>query len=219
MLAPQDHPKSRVQGGLQTRPAQELGSCLASYLRQPPPRLDERSRPMPCRGAWPNRLYVSSTRLAPHNGLLSRAARKGRGPNAPVAAATSMVRSISRRSIWVSISRLRKFTSVPEALGWLATVQAVQNQLPASIHGQRFNDFVVGNTDIRLQDGCQRQLRGRDGRLPEWTVLVEHCQFPLKGLVKEFMPVLPEEYKKFGPPDPLENRLLGCRWFHGGLPG
>jgi hypothetical protein len=27
------------------------------------------------RRAWPNRLYVSSTRLAPHNGLLSRAAR------------------------------------------------------------------------------------------------------------------------------------------------
>src|SRR5690349_226554 len=41
----------------------------------------------------------ASGRLAPHNGLLSNAARKGRAPKPPVSLATSILRSISRRSI------------------------------------------------------------------------------------------------------------------------
>jgi hypothetical protein len=61
--------------------------------------------PKAFRRACPNKLEVSSTRLAPHNGLLSSAARKGQAPKPPVSLATSIVRSISRRSMFVSMGQ------------------------------------------------------------------------------------------------------------------
>src|SRR5262249_49562964 len=44
----------------------------------------------------------------------------------------------------------------PEALGRLATIQTVQDELPASIHRGGFNNFIVGSSHIGLQDRSQR---------------------------------------------------------------
>jgi hypothetical protein len=63
--------------------------------------------------AWPNRLMVSSTRPAPHNGLESSAARSLPPATRPVTCPYSAtVRSTSRRSRSCSMSRARKLTSV-----------------------------------------------------------------------------------------------------------
>jgi hypothetical protein len=56
---------------------------------------------------------VSSTRPAPHSGLLSKAARNARLPKPPRDAASATVRSTRRRSSPCSISRCRNATSVP----------------------------------------------------------------------------------------------------------
>src|SRR5690242_19842983 len=69
--------------------------------------------PRALRRACPIKLKVSSTRPAPHSGDESSAARSARAPNSPVAAASSTVRSTSRRSRLRSISRLRNPTKVP----------------------------------------------------------------------------------------------------------
>ena len=69
--------------------------------------------PRALRRACPIKLNVSSTRPAPHNGDESSAARSARAPNPFVAAASSTVRSISRRSRLCSISRARNPTRVP----------------------------------------------------------------------------------------------------------
>ena len=69
------------------------------------------------RTACPNRLYVSSTRPAPHNGLLSSAARSAVCPKPLVRAATSTVHSTNRRSRSAAISRSRNATSVPTLNG------------------------------------------------------------------------------------------------------
>ncbi len=60
---------------------------------------------------------MSSTRPAPHRGLESTAARSARTPNPSVAAASSTVRSISRRSRSRSISQARNETKVPSENG------------------------------------------------------------------------------------------------------
>jgi hypothetical protein len=69
--------------------------------------------PRALRRACPIKLKVSSTRPAPHNGLESSAARSARAPNPFVRAASSTVRSTSRRSRSDSISRLRNPTRAP----------------------------------------------------------------------------------------------------------
>ena len=69
--------------------------------------------PRALRRACPIKFKVSSTRPAPHSGDESSAARSARAPNPPVRAASSTVRSISRRSRFFSISRLRNPTRVP----------------------------------------------------------------------------------------------------------
>jgi len=69
--------------------------------------------PRALRRACPIKLNVSSTRPAPHSGEESSAARSARAPNPFVAAASTTVRSISRRSRFFSISRLRNATRVP----------------------------------------------------------------------------------------------------------
>jgi len=64
------------------------------------------------RRAWPRRLYVSSTRPAPHSGLASSAARSARGPNPPRCCATATVRSTNLRSRSNRISNARNRQSV-----------------------------------------------------------------------------------------------------------
>ena len=87
-----------------------------------PSRRSRRPGPHPCAVAITPRaltracrikLKVSSTRPAPHKGLESSAARSARAPNPPVRAASSTVCSTSRRSRFLSTSRLRNPTRVP----------------------------------------------------------------------------------------------------------
>jgi len=51
--------------------------------------------------------------------------------------------------------------------------------------------------------------RGNRG-LTQWAIFIEPRQFLLKGLVKEFGAMLPQEHKQLGPSDPLDDGLLVC---------
>src|SRR6266567_3882805 len=105
--------------------------------------------------ACPIKLEVSSTRPAPHNGLLSSAARNGRGPNSWVWRACSMGRSMSHGSSLRFNESLAKGHHCSEAYGCLLGVQTVQHSLEASIHEDRFNHLVIGDARVRLQNDRQ----------------------------------------------------------------
>ena len=98
LLVPPGHP-NRGRGPLSgsSQPTTAASPASAAIVRQPPPLLT---------GDHAQRLAQSVSQqvirvfhlAAPHSGLLSSAARKRLGPKAPLSCATSIVRSISRRS-------------------------------------------------------------------------------------------------------------------------
>src|SRR5712691_522463 len=140
--------------------------------------------------ACPIKLEVSSTRPAPHNGLLSSAARNGRGPNSWVWRACSMGRSMSHGSSLRFNESLAKGHHCSEAYGCLLGVQTVQHSLEASIHEDRFNHLVIGDARVRLQNDHQGQLRGSNGRVPSLAWPVEGRQFLLERFIAQIVPVI-----------------------------
>src|SRR5262249_40801911 len=68
--------------------------------------------PTALRKAWPSKFKVSSTRLAPNNGVESRAARSCRAPKPPVCSANVTVRSSSVLARLCAMSRIRKLNNV-----------------------------------------------------------------------------------------------------------
>src|SRR6266702_516098 len=140
--------------------------------------------------ACPIKLEVSSTRPAPHNGLLSSAARNGRGPNSWVWRACSMGRSMSHGSSLRFNESLAKGHHCSEAYGCLLGVQTVQHSLEASIHVDRFNHLVIGDARVRLQNDRQGQLRGSNGRVPSLAWPVEGRQFLLERFIAQIVPVM-----------------------------
>src|SRR6266702_3505372 len=140
--------------------------------------------------ACPIKLEVSSTRPAPHNGLLSSAARNGRGPNSWVWRACSMGRSMSHGSSLRFNESLAKGHHCSEAYGCLLGVQTVQHSLEASIHEDRFNHLVIGDARVRLQNDRQGQLRGSNGRVPSLAWPVEGRQFLLERFIAQIVPVM-----------------------------
>src|SRR6266702_4983708 len=140
--------------------------------------------------ACPIKLEVSSTRPAPHNGLLSSTARNGRGPNSWVWRACSMCRSMSHGSSLRFNESLAKGHHCSEAYGCLLGVQTVQHSLEASIHEDRFNHLVIGDARVRLQNDRQGQLRGSNGRVPSLAWPVEGRQFLLERFIAQIVPVM-----------------------------
>src|SRR6266702_8194908 len=140
--------------------------------------------------ACPIKLEVSSTRPAPHNGLLSSAARNGRGPNSWVWRACSMGRSMSHGSSLRFNESLAKGHHCSEAYGCLLGVQTVQHSLEASMHEDRFNHLVIGDARVRLQNDRQGQLRGSNGRMPSLAWPVEGRQFLLERFIAQIVPVM-----------------------------
>jgi hypothetical protein len=91
-----------------------------------------------------------------------------------------MVRSMSRRYIWESMSRLRKATSVPLTPRWLICVQTIQNKLEASVHqGCGPSPHHQTHLCTRGPDNCQGQLCRSNGRMPSlaWPgcVVADSC--------------------------------------------
>src|SRR6266702_4022630 len=145
--------------------------------------------------ACPIKLEVSSTRPAPHNGLLSSAARNGRGPNSWVWRACSMGRSMSHGSSLRFNESLAKGHHCSEAYGCLLGVQTVQHSLEASIHEDRFNHLVIGDARVRLQNDRQGQLRGSNGRVPSLAWPVEGRQFLLERFIAQIVPVMARDVR------------------------
>jgi hypothetical protein len=89
--------------------------------------------------------------------------------------------------------------------------------LSAPIHHGRFEQFVIGDPSIGLQDGRQRQLRGWDGRLTLWRIFIDGSQLRLKRGIEEGMALLAQEDEQFGALDALDDSLFGRRqgnrWF------
>ncbi len=101
---------------------------------------------------------------------------------------------------------------------WFTGVQTVEHQLPASIHGGAFNHFVIGHTSVGLQDGGQRQLGGRNGRLAARRIFIEMRQFLLERRIKQGMAFLTQEDEEAGALDALDNGLFKRRQLHGRAP-
>jgi hypothetical protein len=55
-----------------------------------------------------------------------------------------------------------------------------------------------------LQDGGQGQLGGGDRRLALDALLIEDGQFMLKGVSKQLVAMVPQEYKQLGSVDTLD---------------
>lgn len=90
------------------------------------------------------RLYVSSTRPAPHNGLLSRAASPARDPKL-LGLAGKLNRPFDESSIHLGINEtLPKGDERSEAPRRLLGIQTIQHQLPPPIHQRRLNDLITG---------------------------------------------------------------------------
>ena len=160
---------------------------------------------------------MSSTRAAPHNGELAKAARNWRAPKAPLEAATSTVRSSRRRSRCCA-SRRAKGDEGAFAEGWRGGIQAVQDELPAAIHEGGLDDVVIGDATIGLQDHGKRQLSRRHRRVALRGSLREGGEFRLEGRSEEGMALLAQEDKELGAAHALNDVLFGGRELKRWLP-
>src|SRR6266566_2796904 len=155
--------------------------------------------PTTLRSAWPNKLIVSSTLPAPHNGLESSAARSlppgdptGKLPIQPHRALHQPPIQLmgDQPSAKHPKRRLRKRR--------LGVVHAVQHQLPAPIHHTGFDHLIIASAGVGLQDRRQAKLRRRYRRLPHRGVLVHAGQLGLEVGVEQLVAVLTQPHEQLG---------------------
>jgi hypothetical protein len=100
--------------------------------------------------ACPTKLHVSSTRPTPHNGLLSKAARKARG-RARLTLAGDLDGSFDQPPIHVPLNEpLAKGHQCAFTERRLFGIETIEHQLPASIHERRLNDLIIRNPSVRF---------------------------------------------------------------------
>src|SRR5437660_10092295 len=98
-------------------------------------------------------------------------------------------------------------------------VEAVQDQLPATVHQRALDGLVIRAAGVRLQDRGQGQLRRRHRRLALRGFRVGGCQLGLELLLEELVPVLAQPHEQLGSTDLLDDRPLGLGQLDGGTPG
>src|SRR5437660_10628116 len=105
------------------------------------------------------------------------------------------------------------------AEGRIPHVEAVQDQLPATVHQRALDGLVIRAAGVRLQDRGQGQLRRRHRRLALRGFRVGGCQLGLELLLEELVPVLAQPHEQLGSTDLLDDRPLGLGQLDGGTPG
>src|SRR5262249_32962320 len=104
------------------------------------------------------------------------------------------------------------------AEGRRVAVKTIEHQLPPPIHRGGFNDFVIGDPRVGLENRRQGQAGGWYRGLALGLVLIESQQFLLEDIGQQLMAMLPQEHKQLRAANTFDNSVFGQRQLKGWMP-